>query len=938
MSDETSPRGELPAAIDREQLDAAQRLAHFGSWAWDLKADRVTWSDELARIFGYEPGEVEPSWPLIQERIHPDDRDKLTGQIENAATEGGAAQGETRLIRPDGEVRTVAFWAGATADERGEPRIMRGATLDITESRISQHERHLQARLLDEANVALIGADKNLVVTQWNAGAERLYEIDREKAIGTRLPDLDIRTEGIDGEAIRNKISGTDERWSGYFSIRKRNGQLAPAYGSVSQIRGPDGQVSGLVGVTIDRRSQEAAEQELALQKSLTKGLIDASRAIVYVKDPSHRFLLVNRELEEAFGKSSVELLGETDAALISPEESEKIQANDRQVLESGTPIEVEERTIQDGRERVYLSQKFPLLDPDGNVFGLAGISSDITDQVDARRVVQRQALRQSIIAELGTTATRGLPFEELAGRAVEEVASALDVELAKVLELSKDGTGFKLRAAHGFGADLVGKATVPATPETHAGYTLQSREPVVLADLATETRFTGASLLHKHQVTSGVSVPILSTGSEPVYGVLTIHTRERRDFTADDVTFLESVATVLATAIARERTEILQRQLDRAQRLESLGKLAGGIAHDFNNLLAVITNYAAFLEEELSGRESLLEDVVEIRKAGERAADLTRQLLVFSRREIVQPEVLDPNVAIRETEKLLQRTIGEDIELRLDLGENAPRVRMGPGQLEQILLNLCINARDAMPTGGVLSLRTERTVLDWSISTSTGELPSGHYLLLTVADSGSGMKPEVAAQIFEPFFTTKQEGHGTGLGLATVYGIVEESNGRIQVYSEPERGSVFKVYLPASTGERLKPVVVAQDAATGQGETVLVVEDEEAVRRLTCKILRSGGYEVVEADSPEEAMRLFDAATPDLLLTDVVMPNMSGKDLAERCRETVPNLPVLYMSGYTGDIISRHGMLDDGVMVLEKPFTAARLLASVRQAMRTAP
>jgi signal transduction histidine kinase/CheY-like chemotaxis protein len=570
---------------------------------------------------------------------------------------------------------------------------------------------------------------------------------------------------------------------------------------------------------------------------------------------------------------------------------------------------------------------------PQGNGGGplLCGAAVQLTE-------TRRQ--RQLILGELSRAASQDKSLDEVMQQAIGDLARNLQVDFAKVLELDSVNNTFLLRAAHGFDAELVGVARVAATPDTHAGYALQSGAAVVLEDLQAEQRFAGSVLLRQHEVRSGIAVPISGGGVSlsAVYGVLTIHTREPRSFEPEDVEFLNSVAMILASAIARERSARLQQQLNQAQRLESLGQLAGGIAHDFNNLLAVITNYAAFLSEALRDQpQGVKDDLTEIRRAAERAADLTRQLLVFSRREVVKPEVIDLNRAIEEIRGLLRRTIGEDIDLSVELDPDLPEVVLGAGQIEQLLMNLSVNARDAMPTGGALTIRTEKVTFERVIGMTTGDLGPGTFVQLTVVDTGRGMEPELMAQIFEPFFTTKQEDRGTGLGLATVYGIVQERGGQIQVYSEPGRGTAFRIYLPASdqVAAEEQPAPAAEPG--GGGERILVVEDEPAVRRLTVRILGGEGYEVLEAAGPYEALALCEEEEVDLLLTDLIMPGMSGKELADRLEASRPGLRVLFMSGYTGDVISRQGMLSEDVLVLEKPFSSASLLRRVRSRLNDA-
>jgi signal transduction histidine kinase/ActR/RegA family two-component response regulator len=379
-----------------------------------------------------------------------------------------------------------------------------------------------------------------------------------------------------------------------------------------------------------------------------------------------------------------------------------------------------------------------------------------------------------------------------------------------------------------------------------------------------------------------------------------------------------------------------LEEQLVIAQRLEAVGRLAGGVAHDFNNLLSVILSYAGFAVDELHESDPVREDIVEIQNAGRRAAALTRQLLAFSRKQILEPQVLSLNRVVTDIESMLRRLLGEDIDIEVHLDAALGSVRADPGQLEQVIMNLAVNARDAMPQGGKLTVETANVELDEGYAERHVAVEPGRFVMLSVVDTGAGMDAETKAHIFDPFFTSKERGKGTGLGLSTVYGIVKQSGGSIWVYSEPGRGSTFEVYLPRVDAPvvdvRRKP---ATALATGS-ETVLVVEDEPAVCKLVERILRNAGYEVLSATSGGDALLLCEQhrGAIDLLLTDVVMPQMSGRELAERVTTLCPRLEVLYMSGYTDNAIVHHGVLVAGTHFIGKPFAAAELTRKVRDVL----
>jgi two-component system cell cycle sensor histidine kinase/response regulator CckA len=387
----------------------------------------------------------------------------------------------------------------------------------------------------------------------------------------------------------------------------------------------------------------------------------------------------------------------------------------------------------------------------------------------------------------------------------------------------------------------------------------------------------------------------------------------------------------IAAAKEAAERRRLVEERTHQAQRMESLGKLAGGVAHDFNNILAIIVNYTDFAAEQ-SRDPAVQADLEHVRIAADRAISLTHQLLVFTRGDTIQPQHIDLNAAIDEVRSMLHRTIGEDIELRTVPAPAPLTVHADPGQIQQILLNLSLNARDAMPDGGTLVIEANRASLDEHQLDMHPAPAPGSYARLLVSDTGEGMTADVATHIFEPFFTTKPRGQGTGLGLSTVYGIVAEAGGSINVYSEPGVGTTFRVYLPLVEAPQDVTVVRAVETAVprGRDETVLVVEDEPALGRIVARILTQGGYRVLSAESGPEALDLDAEHGCDLLLTDVIMPGMSGPRLAELLGTRHPGLPVLFMSGYSNGLLGTTHVLDPEIAFIEKPFTAHDLLRRI--------
>ncbi|MEA5113458.1 MAG: ATP-binding protein [Geobacteraceae bacterium] len=407
------------------------------------------------------------------------------------------------------------------------------------------------------------------------------------------------------------------------------------------------------------------------------------------------------------------------------------------------------------------------------------------------------------------------------------------------------------------------------------------------------------------------------------------------------DLSLLSGIAPVIGISIrnamlaARELHMV--EQLRQAQKMEAVGRLAGGIAHDFNNLLTVISGYGDLLVKRLGDDSPHLKEVEEIRKAGKRAAGLTSQLLAFSRRQLLQPKVVDLNEVVTDIDRILRRLIGEDIDLVTVKEPLLGRIKADPGQLEQVIINLSVNARDAMPDGGKLTIRTANIDLDHESVSEDGPIVPGRYVSLTVSDNGCGIDNETISHVFEPFFTTKSTGKGTGLGLATVYGIIKQSDGHISVESSPGLGTCFTIYLPQvdeepdadTEGDNPEP-------SDRNRETILVVEDEKIVRELVCSVLKETGYVIHVAENAEEAIKICSRLKEPvhLLLSDVIMPAMNGRELAQRLMKKYENLTVLYMSGYTDSIIAQHGVLEQGTAFIGKPFTPEALIRKVRETL----
>jgi len=381
----------------------------------------------------------------------------------------------------------------------------------------------------------------------------------------------------------------------------------------------------------------------------------------------------------------------------------------------------------------------------------------------------------------------------------------------------------------------------------------------------------------------------------------------------------------------------MLENQLLQARKMEAVGRLAGGVAHDFNNLLTIIKGYIEIALQRCLNQPALHSDIRRIEDAADRAVALVRQLLAFSRKQVLRPKVLDLNSIVVNLDELLRRLMSANIEMKTFVSKDLGAIKADPGQIEQVIMNLVVNARDALPDGGRIIIETSNVDLDSAYTLDHAVVRPGPYVLLAVTDTGIGMTTDTVAHIFEPFYTTKESGRGTGLGLSTVYGIVKQSGGYIWVYSEPGKGTTFKVYLPRVKDEVQAPAAETPVSTTRKAhETILLVEDEPVVRELAQMVLSDRGYRVIEAHTPEEAERLAgnNGAEVHLLLTDVVMPGFSGRELAKRLTGRYPNLRVLYMSGYTHNVIAQDGTLEEGISFLQKPFTPQVLAEKVREVL----
>ena len=826
----------------------------------------------------------------IRDLVDPTEWPRLDRFFENPSADTTNAT-EWRHVLKDG--RPVDVEISRHYFVENGTRLVVMAAQDITSRKQASETWSLLSSIVESSDDAIIGKDKDGAIVSWNSGAAALFGYAGEEVIGRPVTLLEPpERRGEMAQALQKVAQGEPVRRFVTERLHKDGHRITVSV-TISPIYDTEGRIKGASAIARDVTDLIDSQKALRESEERYRLLFDLTPIPMYVVDLENLgFLAVNERMIRHYGYSRAEFLTMTAAEIWPEEEVPKLTSWCKTI---GPIAKLTDAGVWKHRKK------------DGAV-------------IDVHMVATRLDFggRASLLAAASDVTER---------RRTEDALRASEGRYRELFENANDLI---------YTSDLEGNFTsVNKAGERITGYSREEILTKTLSEIVAPEDLNIAADMLKRKL----------DGGESTFYDLDVVAKDghRVSLEIDTRLIYQDGRPVGVQGLGRDVTERrrLEQQLRTAQKMEAVGLLAGGIAHDFNNMLSVIIGRGELMLDGMELPVDLRNSIEEILKAGKRAASLTRQLLAFSRRQVMEPKILDLNLVVGDMEKLLHRLIGEDIELAARLDRNLGYVQADLGQIEQVIMNLAVNARDAMPQGGKLTISTANLDLDGTYPGQSQRQKPGPYVQLAVSDSGVGMSREVLQRVFEPFFTTKEKGKGTGLGLATVYGIVKQSGGYIWVYSEPGQGSTFKVYLPrvASPAETAPATRIQPEPLRGS-ETVLVVEDEEGLRQVARQFLTHCGYTTLLAADGDEALTIARGhkGAIDLLLTDVVLPHMSGPQIAELLRAETPGLKVLFMSGYADDAVANHGVIEPGAAFLQKPFTRAVLAAKLREVLGKSP
>ena len=871
----------------------------------NLKYANHTWAD----MHGYESAEE-----LIGQHLSVFHSQEQLGKdvipFNEKAMEKGFNKGQVGHTRRDGTAFPAQMTTTVIKDKNGKAVAICGLAIDITEQKraeeaLRESEQKLR-EIIEHSQELFYYHDTEHILKYVSPQSEKILGYTPQEMMRkwTELAtDNPINNEGYDYTV---KAIETGERQPPYtLELKTRAGKTVLVQVTESPVIDDDGNVVGIAGALEDITERKQAEEDLEKSEERYREMflnMGSCVAVYSAVDDGEDFILVdfNSAAERVDRLNKEEIVGKRLTEIFPGVVDFGLLAVLSDVWKTGKPQHHPASIYKDERSTGW-RENFLYKLPSGEVIA---IYSDLTKEKQAEQALVESEEKYRLLAD-----------------------NATDVIWMTDANLEGTYTSPSVARIRGYTSD---EATAQPLNETLTPESLG----VAMNLFGEEMALLQQGNYSEGKVRTCDFEFTCKDGS-------TVWTETSMRFLIDDEKNFVGVQGISRDITERKLAEkekaALEEQLLQSQKMESVGRLAGGVAHDFNNLLTVILSSCAFMADDLHEGDPLLQDVREIKDAGDRAVALTRQLLAFSRRQMLQTEVIDLNLTLENLDKMLRRLIGEDIDIETDLDPAIWKVEADPGQIEQIVMNLAVNARDAMPGGGKLTLETANVELDEEYARNHVDVEPGPHVMLAVSDTGSGMDAETTAQIFDPFFTTKEKDKGTGLGLSMVYGIVKQHGGNIWVYSEPGKGTIFKIYLPRTKTTEMTDSKTPDPITDTRGtETVLVVEDEATLLKLAVRMLERKGYKVLQARDGLEGQTVANAhdGPIHLLLTDVVMPNMGGKELAQKLLTTRPELKVLYMSGYTDNSIVHHGVIDKSAHFVQKPFGIDALAQRVRQVL----
>ena len=894
LGSETCVIGITRDITDRKRIEKALRESemrfHLAAqatndvlWDWNLPSDAMWWSASMQRVLGYVPAEIggDPAW--WRDHIAPEDRNRVWSKLSAfLKSEDTIWEDEYHLLRADGSFCAISDRGVVLRDGKGVALRMVGGLRDVSQRKRSEFQQRLQAAALEAAANAIVITDVHGEIRWVNPAFTKLtgYSFEEARGKNPRILNSGAHQREFFENLWNTVLAG--QVWQGGMVNRRKDGTVYYEDQIITPVKNEAGAVTHFIAIKQDITERRRAAEALRSSESKFRALTEtAAAAILITRDD--RFLYANRQAEIICGCSREELMARSFWDFVHPDDAGLVRdRRARRAAGASVTPRYEFRMVRTNGEVRWIDFSVAIIDYEGAPAFL-GTAVDITERNEAEEKLRRSESRHR---ELIDNAVLGIWLTTPAGELLYANAAMIS---------------------------MLGYESLAELQQIRVSDS-------VYVNPADRARLEGM-MLREGSVRGFDSIWKKKDG-----GLLNVRLGGRLVRKANgDTDFME--------VIAEDTTErlVLEEQLRQAQKMEAVGQLAGGVAHDFNNLLGVILGYGELLKDSISSPAEQ-EALSEMLNASTRASELTKQLLAFSRKQIFSAANLDLNELLSSLFKMLRRLLPENIELRIQPGANLGQIHADRSQIEQVILNLVVNARDAMPTGGVLMLETSLVHIGDDYLEKRPIAKRGPHVMLAVTDTGEGMSPETQAHIFEPFFTTKSIGKGTGLGLATVYGIVKQSQGFIWVYSEPAKGTTFKVYLP-QVERQTSRASASDEEIRGGTETILVVEDVSSLRTLFVNSLAVVGYHVLAAENAAAALETAEKHDGPIqaLVTDVVMPGLSGSALAQKLQAKHPQMRVLYVTGYTDDAIVHHGVLQEGVDLLQKPFGPADLQRKVR-------